>query len=222
MSTEGQAEAPRRFPPGTTIDDLKAYMVPFVAALGYKLNTDAAFADEVLTSEIAILDATGDVYCPCRLRTGNPKEDARIVCPCIPFNARQFAAMRKCWCGLFIRSDVEDGTALMGIVSEPEPGVAVDVPVCSVSSIAPGQIRRVFIAGREYALARIGDEFFAIANICRHAFGPLADGTLDGDEVVCPRHGWRYNVRTGKTDHPDADVQTFPAFARDGLVFTTV
>jgi len=222
VSSEGRDHVQRRFAPGTTIEDLKEYMVPFVAELGYKLNTDIAFADEVLASEIAILDATGDVYCPCRLRTGNAREDARIVCPCIPFNARQFAAMRKCWCGLFVRSDVEDGTALMGIVNEPEPGVAVDVPVCSAASIASSQVRRVFVDAREYALARIGDDFFAIGNICAHAFGPLADGPLDGDEVMCPRHGWRYNVRTGETGHPDANVRTYPAFARDGLVFITV
>ena len=45
----------------------------------------------------------------CRIRTGDPKEDLKIVCPCIPHFRVQFAAMRKCWCGLFILESVEDG-----------------------------------------------------------------------------------------------------------------
>ena len=94
--------ARRVFHPGTTIDDLKAYMGPFAERLGYKFNTETDFVDEVLQSELEILDRDGDVYCPCRVRTGDPKEDAQIVCPCIPFYRDEFAAIRKCWCGLFI------------------------------------------------------------------------------------------------------------------------
>jgi nitrite reductase/ring-hydroxylating ferredoxin subunit len=39
---------------------------------------------------------------------------------------------------------------------------------------------------------------------------------------MCPWHGWRYDVRTGKTDHPDADVQTFSVSVRAGEVFVRV
>ncbi len=222
MSAREDAPVRRRFGPDVTSDDLKAYMVPFVARYGYKLNTDVALVDEALTSMLGIIDTAGDAYCPCRLRSGDPKEDAKIVCPCIPFHAREFAAMRKCWCGLFIREDVEDGDSLMGVIAEAAPGAAVDVPVCRVTDIAPGQIKRVRIEAREYALARVGDEFFALSNVCRHAFGPLDGGTLDGYEVICPWHGWRYDVRTGTTDHPGADVQTYPASARDGLIFISL
>ena len=66
----------RRFEPGTTADDLKAYMGPFVARLGYKFNTETDFVDEVLASELEILERDGDVYCPCRVRSGDPREDA--------------------------------------------------------------------------------------------------------------------------------------------------
>ena len=45
----------RRFAEGTTADDLKAYMAPFVATLGYKFNTEDDFVDEVLASELEIL-----------------------------------------------------------------------------------------------------------------------------------------------------------------------
>jgi nitrite reductase/ring-hydroxylating ferredoxin subunit/ferredoxin-thioredoxin reductase catalytic subunit len=212
----------RRFSEGTSIEDLKAYMGPFAATLGYVFNTEVEFVDEVLRSELEILEATGDVYCPCRVRTGDPKEDVAIVCPCIPFHAEQFAAMRKCWCGLFIRSDVEDGADLLGVIDEPAAGTVVDVPVCRTEDLPAGQLRHVKIGKADIAIARVGDEFFALSNVCRHAFAPLADGVLEGYEVMCPWHGWRYDVRDGTTDHPDADVKTHPVAARDGLVFLSV
>jgi nitrite reductase/ring-hydroxylating ferredoxin subunit/ferredoxin-thioredoxin reductase catalytic subunit len=212
----------RRFVPGTTADDLKAYMAPFVATLGYKFNTEQDFVDEVLASELEILEATGDVYCPCRVRTGDPKEDFKIICPCIPFHNEQFAAMRKCWCGLFILEDVEDGAELLGVIDEPEPGAAVDVPVCRIDDLPRGQVRHVKVGKSDIALARVGDEFFALSNVCLHAFGPLSEGVLEGYEVMCPWHGWRYDVRTGGTDHPNADVKTYPVVVRDGLVFVSV
>jgi nitrite reductase/ring-hydroxylating ferredoxin subunit/ferredoxin-thioredoxin reductase catalytic subunit len=222
MSDAGNRPIRKRFAEGTTADDLKAYMAPFVATLGYKFNTEDDFVGEVLSSELEILEQTGDVFCPCRIRTGDPKEDAKIVCPCIPFYLKQFAAMRKCWCGLFIRIDVEDGAELIGVIEEPESGVPIDVPVCRVGDLADGQVRHVKIGKQDIALTRIGGEYFALSNICRHAFGPLADGVLDGYYLMCPWHGWRYDVRDGTTDHPDADVKTYHAHASDGEVLITL
>lgn len=217
MSAEAGPARPR-FSAGTTIDDLKAYMGPFAESLGYRFNTEAEFTDEVLTSEIEILGQTGDVYCPCRIRTGDPKEDVRIICPCIPFYRDQFAAIRKCWCGLFIRFDVADGSELVGVIEMPDPGTVIEVPLVRAEDMPPGSVRHIKVGKRDIALARVGDQFFALSNVCRHAFAPLAEGTLDGYELVCPWHGWRYDVRTGTTDHPDADVATYEVRERDGYV----
>ena len=219
---ERPARVRRAFAPGTTIADLKAYMGPFVERLGYKFNTETEFVDEVLQSELEILEAQGDVYCPCRVLTGDPKEDARIVCPCIPFHADQFAAMGKCWCGLFVAHDVEDGADLIGVIEEPEPGARVDVPVCRESDLLPGMARHIKIGKADIAVVNTGDGVFALSNVCRHAFGPLAEGFVEGHTLTCPWHGWRYDVRDGSTDHPDADVRTFPATVRDGVVYVSV
>ncbi len=207
----------RRFPDGTTPEDLKAYMAPFVERLGYRFNTDTEFADAVLASEIEILAETGDVYCPCRLRSGDAKADIEIICPCIPFHLSEFAALKKCWCGLFIRTDVEDGSTLHG-VTEALPG-PVDVRVAAFDDLADGQARHVKIGTRDLAIVRTDGEFFALSNVCRHAFGPLAEGFVDGYTLICPWHGWRYDVRDGSTDHPDADVRTYPVTVRGGEVF---
>jgi len=210
------------FPEGTTIEDLKTYMGPFAERLGYKFNTESDFVDEVLISEIEILQRDGDVYCPCRVRTGDPKEDYKIVCPCIPFFRDQFAALGKCWCGLFIRADVEDGAELIGVIEEPEPGTSVEVVVCRIEDLPDGTARHVKIGKNDIAVVRVGEDVHALSNVCRHAFAPLAEGFVDGSLLVCPWHGWRYDVRTGTTDHPNADVRTYPASVRDGEVLVTV
>lgn len=212
----------RVFAPGTTIDDLKEYMGPFVERLGYKFNTETDFVDEVLESELVVLERDGDVYCPCRVRTGDPKEDLKIVCPCIPFYRDKFAALGKCWCGLFIRSDIDDGAELIGVIEEPEPGTPVEVPVCLLSDLPEGAARHVKVGKSDIAVVRVGEEVFALSNVCRHAFAPLAEGYTDGYFIACPWHGWRYDVRDGTTDHPNADVRTFPASVRDGEVIVTV
>jgi len=214
------APARRRFRQGTTADDLKSYMVPFVERLGYRLNTDSGFVDAVLSSELEILAETGDVYCPCRIRTGEPKEDVAIICPCIPFHLDEFATLRKCWCGLFIRTDVEDGSALEGVI-EQSAG-PVDVRAAAFDDLVDGQVRHIKIGKRDIALVRVAGEYFALSNVCRHAFAPLADGFLDGHHLICPWHGWRYDVRDGTTDHPDSDVRTYPVTVRDGEVFVRV
>lgn len=208
----------RRFHEGTTVDDLKQYMEPFATSLGYKFNTESEFVDEILASEIQILASAGDVFCPCRIRTGNPKEDVKIVCPCIPFYRQQFAGMRKCWCGLFIRHDVADGADLIGVIDQPAPGEQIEVPLCRVEDLAPGQAKHVKVGTRDIALVRVADEFFALSNLCRHAYGPLSEGIVDGYSLVCPWHGWRYDVRTGATDHPGADVLTYDVVVRAGIV----
>ena len=216
-----EARPPRRmFEPGTTIEDLKEYMGPFAARLGYKFNTETEFVDEVLAAELEILEQTGDVYCPCRVRTGDPKQDVEIVCPCIPFWREQFAGLRKCWCGLFILSDVEDGLELLGVIEEPEG--PVDVPVAVNDTVPDNSSMHVKIGKRDIALFKANGEYFALSNLCRHAYGPLSQGYLDGYVVMCPWHGWRYDVRDGTTDHPNAEVRTYPVSVRDGMVWISV
>jgi len=56
----------------------------------------------------------------------------------------------------------------------------------------------VTVDGRHVALFRLGDEFFAIDNLCLHKAGPLCEGEIDGRDIVtCPWHGWSYEIRTG-------------------------
>jgi len=57
---------------------------------------------------------------------------------------------------------------------------------------------------RSIALARCGEEYFAVADICTHDGAELAGGAVEDGEIVCPRHGARFCLRTGAALTPPA------------------
>jgi 3-phenylpropionate/trans-cinnamate dioxygenase ferredoxin subunit len=76
--------------------------------------------------------------------------------------------------------------------------------VAAKDAIPAGQVRVFQAGGRSIAVANVDGTFYAIDNICTHDRGPLGEGTLAGDQVECPRHGARFDVKTG-------GVTAFPA-----------
>lgn len=98
--------------PLSRIESLRFLYAPLVDKLGYKFTPAKDDADFLL-EQIARLEAeTGIPYCPCQARAKTRAENMRIVCPCIPFHREHYAAMRRCWCGLFVHKDVTDPDAL--------------------------------------------------------------------------------------------------------------
>jgi 3-phenylpropionate/trans-cinnamate dioxygenase ferredoxin component len=71
------------------------------------------------------------------------------------------------------------------------------VPVAKVSDVAPGTVKYVGVGPEEIALCNVDGEFYAIADVCTHDGGSLDQGSLDGYQIECPRHGARFDVRTG-------------------------
>jgi 3-phenylpropionate/trans-cinnamate dioxygenase ferredoxin subunit len=70
--------------------------------------------------------------------------------------------------------------------------------VCAVADVPVGEVRAVTCGERSIALANVGGELHAIDNLCTHDGGPLGDGRLDGDRVLCPRHGAAFDARSGR------------------------
>lgn len=71
------------------------------------------------------------------------------------------------------------------------------VRVASTTELAAGGKKLLDIDGRAVALFNIDGTFYAIDDVCTHDGGPLAEGQLHGCEIECPRHGARFDVRTG-------------------------
>ena len=60
------------------------------------------------------------------------------------------------------------------------------------------------VEGVEVALFNVGGELFAIEDVCTHDGGPLGEGEIEGEEIICPRHGARFSLRTGEVLAPPA------------------
>ena len=100
----------------------------------------------------------------------------------------------------------------------PAPMPVTDTrPVMLPADIAEGTGKTLTVNGTDVAVFRAGGQLCAIANRCPHAGGSLADGVLDGDEVICPLHNYRFDVKTGacSTD-PTLRVKTFTVVQNAG------
>lgn len=71
------------------------------------------------------------------------------------------------------------------------------VAVAKTSEIAPGTVKVVRVDGVPIGVANVDGEFYAFADVCTHDDGPVAEGELDGYQIECPRHGARFDIRTG-------------------------
>jgi 3-phenylpropionate/trans-cinnamate dioxygenase ferredoxin subunit len=89
-----------------------------------------------------------------------------------------------------------------------------------ITNIAPGDYAQVEVDGRIVAVFNVGGEFYAIEDVCTHDGGGLTGGVIEGDKVVCPRHGAKFCLRTGAALTPPAyePVQTYVTRIRDGIV----
>ena len=85
----------------------------------------------------------------------------------------------------------------------------------------PGEAIVVYADEKRLALCNLDGEFCVLDDICTHDGGPLGEGRLIGDQIECPRHGARFDVRTGRVTHMPAvrPIKTYPATIQDGAIF---
>ena len=93
--------------------------------------------------------------------------------------------------------------------------------VCGVDEVPTDEALAVEVGDLELAIARDGDEFFAVQNVCSHAEVALSEGEVADGTVECWLHGSCFDLRTGKPTHLPATepVATFPVEVRGGDVF---
>jgi len=72
------------------------------------------------------------------------------------------------------------------------------VKVASRGELPPGGKKLAEIDGRPIAVFNVDGTIYAIDDVCTHDGGPLAEGELSGNVIMCPRHGARFDVRTGR------------------------
>ena len=74
--------------------------------------------------------------------------------------------------------------------------------VAKVGDVKSGDVVPVSVAGKDLVIGLDGDRYFATQRRCVHRGGDLADGIVSRGYVICPQHGWKFDVATGKTPEP--------------------
>ena len=84
--------------------------------------------------------------------------------------------------------------------------------VGQLADVPPGSAKVFHVRDREIAVCNVESDLYAIENICTHDQGSLDQGELIGYEIECPRHGARFDVRTGDVTEDPAvlPVDSFP------------
>lgn len=76
---------------------------------------------------------------------------------------------------------------------------------------APGQVKEFPCGDKVICVANVNGTISAMDNVCLHRGGPLGQGVIEGDKVVCPWHLWAWDPKTGEAAHnPAAKVAVYP------------
>ena len=79
-----------------------------------------------------------------------------------------------------------------------DPETLEFIEIGAVAELLAGERIFIDIDGQPIVVFEISGRYFAIEDVCSHDGNPLGDGDLDGFDVVCPRHGARFDIRSGK------------------------
>jgi 3-phenylpropionate/trans-cinnamate dioxygenase ferredoxin subunit len=100
------------------------------------------------------------------------------------------------------------------------------IEVCSVDELPPGSMRLIALGALDIGVYNCGGELYALEDRCSHDDGPLCEGDWEEDEcvVVCPRHGSRFDITSGRplTLPAYLPVETYPVSVRNGMVVVEV
>ncbi|MBN1450431.1 MAG: non-heme iron oxygenase ferredoxin subunit [Anaerolineales bacterium] len=94
------------------------------------------------------------------------------------------------------------------------------VSIAPASELPNGERMFVDIGDAPIVIFNIAGQLFAIGDVCTHDDGPLGDGDIEGFNVVCPRHGAEFDIRTGKVMSMPAvvDIPAYPVRIVDGII----
>jgi 3-phenylpropionate/trans-cinnamate dioxygenase ferredoxin subunit len=84
--------------------------------------------------------------------------------------------------------------------------------VVALEEIPAGERLFIEVGDKSIVLINLAGKIFAIGDVCSHDNGPVGDGDIEDHEIICPRHGARFDVRTGKATSLPAIVD-IPAYS---------
>ena len=101
-----------------------------------------------------------------------------------------------------------------------DPSKSEFLEIVPAAELTNGERLFIEVEGKSLVILNIAGQFFAIADICTHDDGPLGDGDIEGYNIVCPRHGGEFDVRTGEAVQLPAvvDIPAYPVKVVDGMI----
>ena len=101
-----------------------------------------------------------------------------------------------------------------------------ELDVCPVEELPSCSVKIVYAGEIAVGVYNLNGEYYALEDRCSHDDGPLCEGDFDAEEgvAICPRHGARIEICTGRPLSLPAvfPVETFPVRVEDGLVMVTI
>ncbi len=101
-----------------------------------------------------------------------------------------------------------------------DPSEVEFVSIAPVEDLPDGERLFIEVNERPIVLFNIAGEYYAIDDVCTHDDGPLGEGDVEGHEIICPRHGARFDLRTGEalTLPAVVDIAAYPVRVREGMI----
>jgi len=93
-------------------------------------------------------------------------------------------------------------------------------PIIEPDEVPSGERIFLEIGKAKIALFNIAGKFYAIEDVCSHDDGPVGEGEVEGTEIICPRHGARFDLVTGKALAMPAieDIPAYPVRVQNGMI----
>jgi 3-phenylpropionate/trans-cinnamate dioxygenase ferredoxin subunit len=94
------------------------------------------------------------------------------------------------------------------------------VEIAPASELPNGERLFLEVGGKSIVIFNMAGQFFAIGDICSHDQGPVGEGDIEGFNIVCPRHGGEFDIRTGKAMQLPVveDIPAYPVRVAEGMI----
>jgi 3-phenylpropionate/trans-cinnamate dioxygenase ferredoxin subunit len=101
-----------------------------------------------------------------------------------------------------------------------DPSKVEYVDISPEDQLSDGERLFVELGGKSIVLFKLAGKIFAIGDVCSHDNGPVGDGEIEENEIICPRHGGRFDIQTGKATSLPAlvDIPAYPVRVVEGMI----
>lgn len=95
--------------------------------------------------------------------------------------------------------------------------------ICNLSELKDGVGKRFYIDECDLAVFKIGDDISVLSNICPHQKAAIIyDGIIEKGKIICPAHGWEFNIKTGCYDDGRHGLDAYPIKIENGKLFAKI